>query len=108
VLTCKACAEAETVVQYAGIILGAFAAIFVLPALAARFVVGGGWQQVGTSYAIWFAILWFTLGSSGSARWIEKFNWMMLSAAILTIVAVPLLTGLQRLGGWFWPEVADV
>lgn len=87
--------------QYAGMVLGAIAAIFVIPAIAARFVVGGGWQQVGASYAIWFAILWLTLGSSGSARWIEKFNWMMLAAAILTVVAVPLLTGLQRLGGWF-------
>lgn len=87
--------------QYAGIILGAFAAIFVLPVIAARLVVGGSWQQVGVSYAIWFAILWLTFGSSGSARWVEKFNWTMLAAAILTIVAVPLLTGLQRLGGWF-------
>ncbi len=77
-----------------------FAAIFVVPALVARFVVGGEWRQVGAAYLIWFALLFLVLVVPGKGQYQEKFGWMIIMSMFLSIVAVPVITLVQRIGGW--------
>ena len=76
------------------------AAIFVVPTLISRFVIGGEWRQVGTAYAIWFGLLFLTLVVPGSGKLTEKFGWMLIMSMFLSIVAVPVLTLIQRIGSW--------
>lgn len=79
-----------------GLLVVAFA-IFGAPALLARFLVGGEWRQVGAAYALWlgFLALAFLLPKGGTLD--EKLGWMTIIAMFLTIVAVPVLTLVQRL-----------
>lgn len=76
------------------------AAIFVVPALAARFVVGGDWRQVAASYGLWFGFLVLVLVLPKGGTTDEKIGWMTIISMFLTIVVVPVLTLIQRLGLW--------
>ncbi len=76
------------------------AAIFIVPALVGRYVIGGSWQQVAVSFGLWFGFLALTLLLPGSGRWGEKFGWMTILSMFLTIVLVPVLTLVQRVAGW--------
>ena len=80
--------------------LTVLAAIFVVPALVARFVIGGDWRQVGAGYLLWFGFLTLVLIVPGKGQWSEKFGWMTILSMFLTIVVVPVLTLVQRVGGW--------
>ena len=81
-------------------VLMVMAAIFVVPTLVARFAVGGGWSQVGGAYLLWFGLLALTLLVPGSGTYSEKFGWMVIMAIFLSIVAIPVLTLVQRVGSW--------
>jgi len=81
-------------------VLMVFAAILVIPALIARFVVGGDWRQVGAAYLIWFALLFCVLFVPGKGQYEEKFGWMIIMSMFLSILAVPVITLIQRIGGW--------
>lgn len=81
-------------------VLMVLAAIFVVPAVVARYLVGGEWRQVGVAYLLWFGFLTLTLILPGKGMWSEKFGWMTILSMFLTIVAVPVLTLVQRVGTW--------
>lgn len=80
----------------AGIVLGG---LFVVPIVAARFMVGGTWVQIAAAYLVWIVFQSLLLGSGRGVRQ-EKLGCMFGISLVLTSLAVPGLTALMRIGGF--------
>ena len=80
--------------------LAVLAVIFAAPAMIARLAVGGDWRQIVASYAIWlgFFLVVLVLPKGGTAS--EKGGWFAIMAMFTTVVAVPVITLIQRVGSW--------
>ena len=81
------------------------AVIFFVPAAISRFIVGGDWLQTLVSYAIWLGLLFLGLIVPRGGTATEKGGWFVIMAMFTTIFAVPVITLVQRLGGWILFEL---
>lgn len=74
-------------------------AALVVPVLIARFILRAEWRMVRNACIIWYSLLVLIFGGPFKP---EALGWAMIFAMYFSILAIPLLSLILKLGSFVW------
>ena len=72
------------------------AAVLVVPAVLARYLIGAPWLQVCCAFLVWYLGLWSMLGGTVNPRG-ESFGWTVILSMFFSWAGVPIVALVLRL-----------